>query len=69
MLPNSMAFRTAHKCPWYYNPPTEVWKTTKITNEVLKKIDDAMLQDDETTAKELVTKLRADEIFLTELLH
>lgn len=30
-------------------------RPTKITDKVLRKIDDTMSQDDETTAKELVT--------------
>ena len=33
-------------------------RPTKLTDTALKKIDDAMSQDDETTAKELVTALQ-----------
>ena len=34
-------------------------RPTKLTDEVLKKIDDAMVQDDETTEEDLVTMIQA----------
>ena len=41
-------------------------RPTKITDYVLQKVDEAMTQDDETTAKELVTALRTGGISLSE---
>ena len=40
------------------NPLPKSGRPTKLINVALQKIDTAMMQDDETTAKELVTSLR-----------
>ena len=48
------------------NPLPKSGRPTKITDEVLRKIDNAMSQDDETTAKELVTTLQSDGITLSQ---
>ena len=42
-------------------------RPTKITDYVLQKVYEAMTQDDETTAKELVTALRTGGISFTAL--
>ena len=49
-------------------PLPKCGRPTKINDEVLQRIDDAMTQDDETTAKELVTALiiRANGIHVSE---
>ena len=48
-------------------PLSKSGRPTVLTSEVLKMIDDAMQQDDETTAKQLSSKLHGKGILMSTL--
>ena len=50
-MATGVAYQSTWKC-------IAIERPTKLTETALKKIDDAMSQDDETTAKELVATLQ-----------